>query len=212
MRWLILVMIGLVLIGCGMQQTSTQTTSDMAAEASTPQAMEMPDAPAAIVTAVPAMQDVPPPGGLSVPQPAPELMNEVWLNSAPLTLAGLREEHQVTLVEFWTYGCYNCRNVLPALRSWHEQYSDKGLTIVGVHYPEFSYEHELENVQQAVTDLDIAYPVAIDNDGKTWKAYRQRAWPTLYLVDKQGDIRYVHVGEGAYDTTEQWIRYLIAQE
>ncbi len=166
--------------------------------------------PTVLVTPSPPVLAVPP-GGLAQPIPAPELADEIWLNSPRLALADLRRARRVTLVEFWTFDCYNCRNVLPALRTWHATYTSKGLTIIGVHFPEFSYERDLDNVRQAVKSLDVKYPVAIDNDGRTWRAYHQNAWPTLYLVDKQGNIRYVHVGEGAYETTEQWIRFLLSE-
>ncbi len=147
----------------------------------------------------------PPPDGLAAPRPAPEIADEIWLNGPPQSLAALRQAGRVALVEFWTFGCYNCRNVLPALRGWHTKYTAAGLTIIGVHYPEFSHEREVPNVERALAELDVRYPVAIDNDGRTWRAYHQNAWPTLYLVDKRGNIRYVHIGEGAYETTEQWI-------
>jgi thiol-disulfide isomerase/thioredoxin len=146
-----------------------------------------------------------------MPVSAPEITNDVWLNGAPVTLAELQQEGKIALVEFWTFECYNCRNVLPALRAWHSTYAAQGLTIIGVQYPEFNSERDVNNVKQALVDLDIKYPVAIDNAGTTWRAYHQNAWPTMYLVDKKGAIRYVHVGEGAYDRTEQWIKYLLAE-
>ncbi len=154
----------------------------------------------------------PPPDGVARPRPAPEITDEVWLNGERTSLAGLRQQGKVVLVEFWTFECYNCRNVLPALRQWHTKYAQQGLTIVGVHYPEFDTERQIPNVRQALKDLDIKYLVTIDNDGRTWQAYSQNAWPSLYLVDKQGNIRYQHVGEGAYDRTEQWIQYLLHEQ
>jgi thiol-disulfide isomerase/thioredoxin len=141
---------------------------------------------------------------------APELTNEVWLNvDAPLRLADLRGK--VVALEMWTFGCINCRNVLPSLRGWHEEYADQGLVIIGNHYPEFSYEEDLDNLKQAVNDLDIQYAVAQDNDRKTWAAYENRYWPTLYLIDKRGHIRYVHIGEGRYAETEAAIQALLAE-
>jgi len=140
--------------------------------------------------------------------PAPELTNEVWLNvDGPLRLADLRGK--VVLLEMWTFGCYNCRNVIPSLRDWHNQYADDGLVIIGNHYPEFSREKDLENLKEAIVDLDISYAVAQDNDGATWRAYDNRFWPALYLIDKNGHIRYTHVGEGAYDKTETAIVALL---
>jgi hypothetical protein len=97
------------------------------------------------------------------------------------------------------------------LREWHEKYKDEGLVIIGNHYPEFTYERDLENLKQAVIDLDIQYAVAQDNDRGTWGAYKNRYWPTLYLIDKRGHIRYVHIGEGAYEITEAAIQELLAE-
>jgi thiol-disulfide isomerase/thioredoxin len=141
---------------------------------------------------------------------APELTNQVWLNTdAPLRLADLRG--QVVLLEMWTFDCINCRNVLPALRGWHEGYGEQGLVIIGNHYPEFSHEADLDNLKAAVERLEIDYPVAQDNDGATWRAYGNRFWPTLYLIDKQGHIRYRHIGEGRYAETEAAIQALLAE-
>jgi len=101
--------------------------------------------------------------------------------------------------------------VIPSLREWHNQYADAGLVIIGNHYPEFGYEENLDNLKQAIIDLDVPYAVAQDNDGATWRAYKNRYWPTMYLIDKQGNIRYVHIGEGHYAETEQAIRDLLAE-
>ena len=95
------------------------------------------------------------------------------------------------------------------MREWHLEYEDDGLVVIGNHYPEFSYEADLDNLKQALIDLDVPYPVAVDNDRETWAAYGNRYWPTLYLIDKTGHIRYVHIGEGAYAETEQAIRTLL---
>jgi thiol-disulfide isomerase/thioredoxin len=142
--------------------------------------------------------------------PAPELTNDTWLNvDAPLRLAGLRGK--VVLVEMWTFGCVNCQNVMPALKEWHARYKDQGLVIIGNHYPEFSYEEDLSNLKDAVARYEIQYAVAQDNDGSTWRAYKNRYWPTLYLIDKQGHIRYVHIGEGRYKETEENIKTLLAE-
>jgi hypothetical protein len=101
--------------------------------------------------------------------------------------------------------------VIPSLRGWHEKYADQGLVVIGNHYPEFSYEAELANLEQAIQDLNVPYPVAQDNEGKTWRAYQNRYWPTLYLIDKQGHIRYQHIGEGRYQETEQAIQALLEE-
>lgn len=142
--------------------------------------------------------------------PAPELTNEIWLNvDTPLRLADLRGK--VVLLEMWTFGCINCRNVMPSLKEWHAKYRDEGLVVIGNHYPEFSYEAALVNLKEAVKRDEIEYAVAQDNDGATWKAYQNRYWPTLYLIDKQGQIRYVHIGEGRYQETEENIKALLAE-
>ena len=141
---------------------------------------------------------------------APELTNDTWLNTeAPLRLADLRGN--VILLEMWTFGCINCQNVMPSLKEWHGKYHDDGLVIIGNHYPEFSFEEDLANLKDAVERYGIEYPVAQDNDGATWKAYQNRYWPTLYLIDKQGRIRYVHIGEGRYQQTEENIKALLGE-
>ncbi len=141
---------------------------------------------------------------------APELTNTVWLNTdQPLRLADLGGK--VVLLDMWTFGCINCINVIPSLREWHQTYADQGLVIIGNHYPEFSYEHDLNNLRDALVRLDVPYVVAQDNDGATWRAYNNRYWPTLILIDKRGHIRYRHIGEGAYDVTEQAIQDLLAE-
>ena len=101
--------------------------------------------------------------------------------------------------------------MIPSLREWHKTYSSHGLVVIGNHYPEFSYEADLDNLKQAVEALDISYAVAQDNDGATWKAYDSHYWPTLYLIDKQGRIRYSHIGEGDYEKTEAAIQALLEE-
>lgn len=141
---------------------------------------------------------------------APEFAAGDWINSEPLTLKSLRG--RVVLVEFWTFGCYNCRNTLPAIKSLDARYREKGLTIVGVHSPEFADEKKLENVRGEIAELEIHYPVVTDNDYATWRAYDVAAWPTIFVLDKSGRIRWTHVGEGAYDATEQVIQKLLAED
>lgn len=141
---------------------------------------------------------------------APELAKGEWINSDPLSLKGLRG--RVVLVEFWTFGCYNCRNTLPYVKSWHDRYREKGLTVIGVHSPEFDEERVAANLRRAVTSLGIQYPVLTDNDYQTWNAYGVEAWPTIFLLDKRGRIRWKHVGEGAYGETERQIQKLLAEE
>jgi peroxiredoxin len=101
--------------------------------------------------------------------------------------------------------------VIPSLREWYETYGSQGLVVIGNHYPEFSYEEDLDNLKQAVKDLNVEYPIAQDNNGETWRAYKNRYWPTLYLIDKWGHIRYVHIGEGRYQETEAAILALLSE-
>jgi thiol-disulfide isomerase/thioredoxin len=139
---------------------------------------------------------------------APEFAGiDTWLNSAPLTIAALRG--QVVMVEFWTFACINCIRVLPHVVRWHETYKDRGLVVVGVHTPEFAFERDTANVKKAIQRHGIGYAVAQDNRFATWNAYRNRYWPTLYLVDRSGQIAYSHAGEGAYDETERAIQRLL---
>lgn len=140
---------------------------------------------------------------------APEFAKGIWINSDPLTLEKLRGH--VVLVEFWTFGCYNCRNTLPSVKEWDVKYRDRGLTIVGVHTPETDSEYSIENVRKEVPSLGIKYAVVTDNDYQTWKAYGVEAWPTILVIDKQGRIRWLHVGEGRYDETDNVIRTLLAE-
>lgn len=132
-----------------------------------------------------------------------------WINSAPLSNASLRGK--VVLVDFWTYSCINCLRTLPYLKAWDEKYRSQGLVIIGVHTPEFAFEKEIRNVEQATRDLGIRYPVAIDNQYAIWKAYQNRYWPAHYLIDAQGRIRHQHSGEGAYQETEQMIQTLLKE-
>ncbi len=159
-------------------------------------------------------QRAPTPGGVEVELQdfglAPELTNQTWLNSdGPLSLEGLRGK--VVLLEMWTFGCVNCQRVIPYLVAWDETYREAGLVVIGNHYPEFSYEEDLGNLQEAIERFGIQYPVAQDNEGRTWRAYKNRYWPTMYLIDKHGHIRYVHIGEGRYQETETAIKALLAE-
>jgi thiol-disulfide isomerase/thioredoxin len=141
---------------------------------------------------------------------APELTNDIWLNvDSPLRLSGLRGK--VVIVEMWTFACINCQHVIPSLKEWYSKYKDQGLVIIGNHFPEFSYEADLNNLKDAIARNDIQYPVVQDNDGDTWRAYKNHYWPALYLIDKQGHIRYVHIGEGRYKETEENIKALLEE-
>jgi len=142
--------------------------------------------------------------------PAPEFAGiDNWINSAPLTMQGLRGK--VVLVDFWTYDCINCQHVLPYVKDWHRKYRDQGLVVVGVHTPEYGFERNLNNLKTAVQRGGIAFPVAQDNRYATWNAYDNRFWPAFYLVDKRGEVVYSHFGEGDYAQTEAVIRKLLAQ-
>lgn len=132
-----------------------------------------------------------------------------WINSEPLRMADLRGK--VVLIDFWTYTCINCIRTFPHLKEWHAKYADKGLVVVGVHSPEFFFETVRSNVEQAVSDFGIEYPVAQDNLLNTWKVYGNRSWPGKFLVDKNGVIRFRHFGEGEYAKTEREIRKLLAE-
>jgi thiol-disulfide isomerase/thioredoxin len=132
-----------------------------------------------------------------------------WLNSPPLTPAGLREK--VVLVDFWTYTCINWLRQLPYLRAWAGKYTGHGLVVIGVHTPEFSFEHNADNVRQAAQDMMVTYPVATDNDYAIWRAFGNNYWPALYFVDAQGRIRHHHFGEGEYDQSEMVIQQLLAE-
>jgi cytochrome c biogenesis protein CcdA/thiol-disulfide isomerase/thioredoxin len=132
-----------------------------------------------------------------------------WLHTRPLTLARLRGK--VVLVDFWTYSCINCLRTLPHLEAWDRRYRKAGLVIVGVHTPEFAFEHVASNVRKASRKLGVRYPVAIDNDYRTWDAFQNDAWPAEYLIDRRGHVREVKKGEGQYDETERSIRTLLGE-
>jgi cytochrome c biogenesis protein CcdA/thiol-disulfide isomerase/thioredoxin len=136
---------------------------------------------------------------------APEIRGIAeWINSKPLTLEQLRG--RVVLIDFWTYSCVNCLRTLPHLKAWDQAYRKDGLTIIGVHSPEFAFERVPQNVRAAVRKLGIRYPVALDNDFATWRAYANEYWPAKYLIDRTGRVRYVHFGEGEYGETDSQIR------
>ena len=132
-----------------------------------------------------------------------------WYNSSPLTREQLRGK--VVLVDFWTYSCINCLRAIPYVRAWYDKYRDDGLVVIGVHAPEFAFEREPANVAKAIKDLEIRYPVALDNQYKLWSALKNNYWPAHYFIDAQGRIRYFHHGEGEYDVSERVIRQLLAE-
>jgi thiol-disulfide isomerase/thioredoxin len=132
-----------------------------------------------------------------------------WLNSPPLSPAGL--SGKVVLVQFWTYTCINWLRTVPYVRAWAEKYKDQGLVVIGVSTPEFDFEHDLDNVRRAVKDMEITWPVAVDNDYAVWRAFDNNYWPALYFVDAKGHIRHHHFGEGDYERSEKVIQQLLAE-
>lgn len=145
--------------------------------------------------------------------PAPDFRGIAhWLNTPegrPLSLERLRGK--VVLIDFWTYSCVNCLRALPHVEAWHRAYRASGLAVVGVHTPEFAFEHELGNVRHQSSELGVSYPVALDNGYSTWDAYSNRYWPAEYLIDVRGHVRYAHFGEGDYERTERVIRLLLSE-
>jgi thiol-disulfide isomerase/thioredoxin len=142
--------------------------------------------------------------------PFPDLGGAVaWLNSAPLSNKSLRGK--VVLIDFWTYSCINCLRALPYVESWAAKYKDGGLVVIGVHTPEFAFEKERANVEKAVRDLKVSYPVAIDSEFRIWRAFNNEYWPAHYFIDGKGRIRHHHFGEGEYTQSEQVIQELLKE-
>jgi len=144
------------------------------------------------------------------PMRAPELRGiEVWLNSEPIAISELIGS--VVLIDFWTYSCINCRRDAPFVNMLHEKYADKGLVVIGVHTPEFRYEKNINNVKEEAEKLNMEFPIAIDNDYKTFRAYGNLYWPAKYLIDKNGNIVYKRYGEGAHLEIENKITELLGE-
>ncbi|AGZ35710.1 redoxin domain-containing protein [Pseudomonas sp. VLB120] len=133
-----------------------------------------------------------------------------WLNSPPLDASALKGK--VVLVDFWTWDCINCQRSLPHVNEWARQYADQGLVVVGVHTPEYDYEHDVGTLKSKVASLGIEYPVAVDNDYKVWNAWGNQFWPAHYFVDRKGQVRHVHFGEGDYDGQARVIRALLDEK
>ena len=202
-----------VVAGCSGDE-EPPTASPVATAADEPAAPAASDAAAqgAETEPTPMMPDFNASGstGGAVGDSAPEFSGiNQWLNSDPLTMEGLRGD--VVLIDFWTYTCVNCIRTMPYLRDWNEKYADRGLTMVGVHTPEFDFEKITENVAAANEELGVVWPVAQDNNFRTWRSYNNRFWPAKYLIDANGVVRYTHFGEGAYDETEHHIRALLEE-
>ena len=134
----------------------------------------------------------------------------VWINSERLTAERLRG--RVVLVDFWTYSCVNWLRTLPYIRAWEERYRDRGFVVVGAHAPEFEFEHDGENVQRATRELGVGYPVVVDNEFTIWRSFENHYWPAVYLVDREGNVRFHHFGEEAYEETERAIQQLLGVE
>jgi cytochrome c biogenesis protein CcdA/thiol-disulfide isomerase/thioredoxin len=145
---------------------------------------------------------------------APEIIGiSEWINSSNPKGETLKDlKGKVVLVDFWTYSCINCQRTLPYVTKWYDTYKDKGFVVLGIHAPEFTFEQKKENVQKAVIDNKINYPVGLDNGFKTWNNYKNQFWPAHYLIDKEGNIRYTHFGEGKYSETEKQIQELLGEK
>lgn len=144
-------------------------------------------------------------------EPAKEITTpDGFINTDSISIEELVGK-QVVLLDIWTYSCINCQRTLPYLNAWHDKYADKGLTIIGLHTPEFDFEKDYDNVAAAVEKFDIEYPVVLDNDYSTWRAYNNRYWPRKYLIDIDGYVVYNHIGEGAYEETERKIQQLLIE-
>jgi thiol-disulfide isomerase/thioredoxin len=139
---------------------------------------------------------------------APEI-GRAWINSAPLSTRGLRG--RVILVDFWDYTCVNCIRTLPYVREWHRRYHDQGLTVIGVHSPEFSFARTSELVEKAIREQGLEYPIVLDNEFQIWQSFANRVWPTKYLIDKDGYVRFYQLGEGSYGETEEAIQKLLRE-
>lgn len=144
--------------------------------------------------------------------PAPDISNKGnWINTEnEITMNSLRGK--VVLIEFWTFGCYNCTNTLPYLKEWYDKYKSAEFEMIGIHCPEFDNERNFDNVKSNVEKLGIEYPVLTDNDFSVWKKFEVHAWPTIFLIDKTGEIRYKKIGEGKYDRTEEMIKELLEEK
>ncbi len=202
--------LAVIAAACGAAETpQSSTSSDESAAAVSPP-------PQAAATPIPEPTAAPEPTATPAPaaeyRTAPELdKTGGWINSEPFTLAEMREQGKVVLVDFWTYTCINCIRTLPYVKSWHDKYADSGLVILGVHTPEFEFEKLYENVVEASGDFGLEYPIVQDNDFGTWRAFNNRYWPAKYLIDRNGKIRYYHFGEGKYEETELKIREILAE-
>jgi thiol-disulfide isomerase/thioredoxin len=187
---------GLGVVGMGAATTALPNLRKVNAPSSTPINPTNTQVSQAITAIPPAGKSLPEFQGISQ-----------WLNSAPLSIADLKGN--VVLIQFWTFACINCQRTLPHITKWHQQYAAQGLKVIGIHTPEFAFERDANNIKRALKQHKITYPVPVDNEYKTWNAYDNQYWPHLFLADRQGLLHYDHVGEGAYEKTEQTIRQLL---
>ncbi len=143
-------------------------------------------------------------------RPAPELVGDIWLNSMPKKLSNMRGK--VVLVEFWTFGCWNCENVMPHMKKWHSMYGPNGLEIIAIHTPETEQEKDLVNLRGYLRRNEIEYPVLVDNSSVNWDHYDNRYWPSVYLIDKAGRLRHIIEGDSQYEKTEKFMKELLAED
>ncbi|MDE0169942.1 MAG: redoxin domain-containing protein [bacterium] len=224
----LLVVLGLLAAGCGDPAsepagtsehpvTTATTASTTPAETTTAAPASTAGAPTTTAATAPTTTTVPPvPTTIAAPpvlrEDTPPLVDiDGWLASAVTSLEELRGS--VVVVEFWTFGCYNCKNRIPYTQDLYAMYKDQGLEIVGIHSPEFGYEREVANIEQAMVDLGVTWPVVLDTDRRTFREWQGRPayWPRTYVVDKQGRIRFDHIGEGAYEELFQVVGYLLSE-
>ena len=186
----------------GGEQASTSSDGDDQAEPSSS------SSPADEETAAPLVVAEPPP----VLDPKPELTGlDGWLQSDATDLSSF--DGQVRIVQFWTFGCHNCKATLPHLQEIYARHQDDGLEIIGVHAPEFSFEAEVDNIAEAAVDLGVTWPIALDTDKTNFRAWQgsRRFWPRTYVLDQQGQVRFDHIGEGKYDELAETVEYLLTE-
>jgi thiol-disulfide isomerase/thioredoxin len=187
---------GSVIAGCGKMSGGNSSSSAIKSISASSVITSPISTPSSALAVKPAGRQIPEIQGI-----------ETWLNSDPIKLS--EQKGQVILLQFWTFGCINCQRTLPSIIKWHKDYANQGLLVVSVHAPELAFERSINNVKKAVQQRGITYPVAIDSNFITWKAFDNQYWPHLFLADRQGILRYDHIGEGAYEQTEQKIRDLL---
>ncbi|MCY4654569.1 MAG: redoxin domain-containing protein, partial [Dehalococcoidia bacterium] len=215
---LLIAALAIIAVACSSDGDSAPPAAPVPTTPPTAAPVVQPTTPPEPPTATPAP---PPPTPVPTETPAPQAMEYPsapdlrqtggWINSEPFTLDEAQEEGKVVLIDFWTYTCINCIRTLPYVREWHDKYADHGLVILGVHTPEFAFEHEYDNVVEAAGKFELEYPIVQDNEFGTWRAFNNRYWPAKYLIDHNGKIRYNHFGEGAYDETEMKIREILEE-